>query len=132
MFPDFDEPVDNKDDELPDHHLLHDLTSNAEAKPVHEKHGNYMHHRGLELQMKHLKGSAKSEVEENSLIEFHDEGFPLDRRTKSKKVKKQQKIYGTPDVDVAVSDACCSGCGPSCTVRTLKSQVSCLVRNSKH
>ncbi|RXN29128.1 nitric oxide-associated 1-like protein [Labeo rohita] len=61
--------------------------------------------------MNHLKSSAKSEVEENSLIEFHDEGFPLERRTKSKKVKKQQKIYGTPDVDVAVSDTCCSGCG---------------------
>ncbi|XP_016130153.1 nitric oxide-associated protein 1-like [Sinocyclocheilus grahami] len=70
-----------------------------------------MHLRGLEMQMKHLKGSAKSEVEENSLIEFHGEGFPLDRRTKSKKVQKQQKIYGTPDVDVAVSDTCCSGCG---------------------
>ncbi|KTF81131.1 hypothetical protein cypCar_00005241 [Cyprinus carpio] len=111
VFPDFDVPVDNKDDEMPDHLLLHDLTSNAEAKPVHEKHGNYMHLRGLEMQMKNLKGSAKSEVEENSLIEFHDEGFPLDRCTKSKKVKKHQKIYGTPDVDVAVSDTCCSGCG---------------------
>ncbi|XP_016102483.1 nitric oxide-associated protein 1-like [Sinocyclocheilus grahami] len=111
VFPDFDEPVDYKDDEMPDHLLLHDLTSNADAKPVHEKHGNHMHLRGLEMQMKHLKGSAKSEVEENSLIEFHDEGFPLDRCTKSKKVKKQQKIYGTPDVDVAVSDTCCSGCG---------------------
>ncbi|KAK2890913.1 hypothetical protein Q8A67_013556 [Cirrhinus molitorella] len=108
VFPDFDEPVDNKDDELPDHLRLHDLTSNAEAKPVHETHSNYMHLRGLEMQMKHLKGSTKSE--ENSSIEFHDEGFPLDRRTKSK-VKKQQKIYGTPDVDVAVSDTCCSGCG---------------------
>ncbi|XP_073676470.1 nitric oxide-associated protein 1 [Garra rufa] len=109
VFPDFDEPVDNKDDELPDRLHLHDLTSNAEAKPVHEKHSNYMPLRGLEMQMKHLKGSAKSE--ENSLIEFHDEGFPLERCTKLKKVKKQQKIYGTPDVDVAVSDTGCSGCG---------------------
>uniref|UniRef100_A0A8C1AFP6 Nitric oxide associated 1 n=1 Tax=Cyprinus carpio carpio TaxID=630221 RepID=A0A8C1AFP6_CYPCA len=111
VFPDFDEPVDSKEDELPDHLLLHDLANNAEAKPVHDKHGNYMHLRGLGMQMKHLKSSAKSEVEENSLIEFHDEGFPLDRRTKSKKIKKQQKIYGTPDVDMEVGDTCCSGCG---------------------
>ncbi|CAM4616651.1 unnamed protein product [Leuciscus chuanchicus] len=111
VFPDFDEPVDNEEDKLPDHLLSNELTSNVETKPVHEKPAKDMHIKGLEMQLKHLKGSAKSEVEENSLIEFHDEGFPLDRRTKSNKVKKQQKIYGTPDVEVAVSDSCCSGCG---------------------
>ncbi|XP_043112832.1 nitric oxide-associated protein 1 [Puntigrus tetrazona] len=111
VFPDFDEPVDNENDELPDHLLLHNVTSNAEAKPVHEKKGNCAHLKGLEMQMKYLKGPAKSEVEENSFIDFHDKGFPLDTGTKSKKVKKQQKIYGTPDMDVAVSDSCCSGCG---------------------
>lgn len=111
VFLDFDEPVDNEEDKLPDHLLSNELTSNVETKPVHEKPGKDMHIKGLEMQLKHLNGSAKSEVEENSLIEFHDEGFPLDQRTKSKKVKKQQKIYGTPDVEVAVSDSCCSGCG---------------------
>lgn len=40
VFADFDEPVDYKDDEMPDHFLLHDLTSKAEEKPVYEKHGN--------------------------------------------------------------------------------------------
>ncbi|KAG1962382.1 nitric oxide-associated protein 1 [Pimephales promelas] len=111
VFPDFDEPVDNEEDKLPDHLLSNVLTSNVETKPVHEKPGKDMHIKGLEMQLKHLKGSAKSEVEDNSLIEFHDEGFPLDLHTKSKKVKKQQKIYGSPDVEVAVSDSCCSGCG---------------------
>ncbi|KAK7141049.1 hypothetical protein R3I93_015260 [Phoxinus phoxinus] len=111
VFPDFDEPLDNEEDKLPDHLLLNELTSNVETKPVHEKSGKDMHIKGLEMQLKHLKGSSMSEVEENSLIEFHDEGFSLDRLTQSKKVKKQQKIYGTPDVEVAVSDSCCSGCG---------------------
>ncbi|KAK9963411.1 hypothetical protein ABG768_006598 [Culter alburnus] len=106
VFPDFDEQVNNEEDKLPDHLLLHEL--NSEAKPVHEKHGKDTHLKGLEMQLKDIKGSAKSDLEENSLIEFHDEGFPLDRRTKS---KRQQKIYGTPDVEVAVSNSCCSGCG---------------------
>ncbi|XP_067313230.1 nitric oxide-associated protein 1 [Pseudorasbora parva] len=111
LFPDFDEPVDNEENKPPDHLLLNELRSNAEPKPVHEKPGKNMHPKGLEMQLKHLKGSATSEVEETSKIEFYDEGFPLNRHSKSKRVKKQQKIYGTPDVEVAVSDSSCSGCG---------------------
>ncbi|XP_051513596.1 nitric oxide-associated protein 1-like [Myxocyprinus asiaticus] len=110
VFCDFDETVDGEDEKLPDHLHLYEPRSTPEAK-VHIKTDTGMHHRGLEMQLKHLKVSTQSGLEDDSLIEFHDVGFPLEEQAKSKRVRKQQKIYGTPDVEMPVSDSCCSGCG---------------------
>lgn len=105
VFLDFVQPLDNKDDELPDH--LH-LPAPTSKPKVHKKTNSDLHRRGVEMQLNRLK---ESKVEEDSWIEFHDEGFPLEVQTKSKRIKKHQKIYGTPDVEMPVSDTCCSGCG---------------------
>ncbi|XP_037531105.1 nitric oxide-associated protein 1 [Nematolebias whitei] len=74
--------------------------------------------RSLERQLQVLKGDALQEAELNSLIDFQDADFPLDEnlvKSNKKKKKKEQKgehkIFGTPDVDVPISDTCCSGCG---------------------
>ncbi|XP_065098112.1 nitric oxide-associated protein 1 [Paramisgurnus dabryanus] len=104
MFLDFAEQVGNEHDEQPNHLHIHKPT--AEAK-VHKK-TNTDKLRGLEVQLSHFKEPT---VKEDSCIEFHDEGFPMEVQTKSKRVKKQQKIYGSPDVEMPVSDTCCSGCG---------------------
>ncbi|XP_041799846.1 nitric oxide-associated protein 1-like isoform X2 [Chelmon rostratus] len=78
------------------------------------------HLRTLERQLQVLRGVAQKEAEPDSLIQFHDIDFPLDdhvdaaktkRKTKKKTGKGEHKVFGTPDVDVPVSDTCCSGCG---------------------
>ncbi|XP_064199966.1 nitric oxide-associated protein 1 [Anguilla rostrata] len=78
--------------------------------------------RVLESQLKSLKDAMAAEVDPHSCIEFHDTGFPEIRpRTRNKKPKKGQKVYGSPDPDVPVSDSCCTGCGAvmHCTVPDL-------------
>lgn len=73
--------------------------------------------KALELQLRALSDIAS--VEEDSDVEFHDVEFPLDKSSRKKKVKMhQQKVYGTPDLEVPFSDTCCSGCGAlmHCTV----------------
>ncbi|XP_056625973.1 nitric oxide-associated protein 1 [Triplophysa dalaica] len=104
VFLDFVEPVDNKDD-LPDH--LHLPEPTAKQKN-HTKTKPDINRKGVEIQLNRLK---ESKVEEDSCIEFHDKGFPLEVHTKLKRIKKHQKIYGTPDVEMPVSDTCCCGCG---------------------
>lgn len=104
VFLDFVEPGDNKDDERPDHLRVSEPTT----KPKVRKTKPDTSRRGVEIQLKRLK---ESKVEEDSWIEFHDEGFPLEVQTKSKRIKKHQKIYGTPDLEMPISDTCCSGCG---------------------
>nr|XP_005174712.1 nitric oxide-associated protein 1-like [Danio rerio] len=59
--------------------------------------------RGLERQLELMKGP----VEEHSLIDFHDEGFPLHKPKK----KRPQKVFGSPDAQAALSETSCSGCG---------------------
>ncbi|TKS65016.1 Nitric oxide-associated protein 1 [Collichthys lucidus] len=85
------------------------------------------HLRSLERQLQVLKGVAQQEAETDSLIQFHDVDFPLDKdvvASKKKKKKKagkgEHKVFGTPDVDEPVSDTCCSGCGAilHCTAAT--------------
>ncbi|KAI4891843.1 hypothetical protein NFI96_029009, partial [Prochilodus magdalenae] len=73
--------------------------------------------RALELQLRSLKDVAIEE-EKGDCIEFHDVGFPPKKSSRKNKVKKEQKVYGTPDMDVPISDTCCSGCGAlmHCTV----------------
>ncbi|XP_070818808.1 nitric oxide-associated protein 1 [Chaetodon trifascialis] len=76
------------------------------------------HLRSLEQQLEVLRGVTQ-EAQPDSLIQFHDIDFPLDdnimvaktKRKKKKTGKGEHKVFGTPDVDVPVSDTCCSGCG---------------------
>ncbi|KAG7462096.1 hypothetical protein MATL_G00199000 [Megalops atlanticus] len=77
-------------------------------------------HRTLELQLQSLQNALKEETDPDSCIDFHDEGFPV-KRQRNKKRRKEQKVYGTPDAEVAVSDHCCTGCGAvmHCTVPDL-------------
>ncbi|XP_031735517.1 nitric oxide-associated protein 1, partial [Anarrhichthys ocellatus] len=78
------------------------------------------HLRSLELQLQVLRGVAQQEAESDSLIQFQDVDFPLDKSVVSSKKKKkkmmtaskgEQKVFGTPDLEEPVSDTCCSGCG---------------------
>ncbi|CDQ62339.1 unnamed protein product [Oncorhynchus mykiss] len=65
------------------------------------------HQRTLEQQLRSLKDGTVTKLETvspDSLIEFHDVG-------KKNKLKGQQRIYGTPDIEEPVSDTCCNGCG---------------------
>ncbi|KAK9518567.1 hypothetical protein VZT92_023870 [Zoarces viviparus] len=77
------------------------------------------HLRSLERQLQVLRGVAQQEAEPDSLIQFQDVDFPLDKSVVSSKKKKkkktaskgEQKVFGTPDLEEPVSDTCCSGCG---------------------
>ncbi|XP_075961257.1 nitric oxide-associated protein 1 [Anarhichas minor] len=78
------------------------------------------HLRSLERQLQVLRGVAQQEAEPDSLIQFQDVDFPLDKSVVSSKKKKkkkmtaskgEQKVFGTADLEEPVSDTCCSGCG---------------------
>lgn len=73
--------------------------------------GTDKHQRSLERQLRSLRSVSKEDVELDALIEFHDVGSPLVEKRTKKRAKGQQKVYGTPDVEVPVSDSTCSGCG---------------------
>ncbi|KAM6923412.1 nitric oxide-associated protein 1 [Xenentodon cancila] len=89
--------------------------------------------RVLEDQLQLQRGEALQEAELDSLIQFQDMDFPLDKSlvadfSKKKKMKRwrkegkgEHKIVGTPDVNKPVSDTCCSGCGAilHCTAPTV-------------
>ncbi|KAJ8262559.1 hypothetical protein GJAV_G00167790 [Gymnothorax javanicus] len=79
------------------------------------------HQRALQLQLRSLKGAVSVQADPESCIEFHDTGFPDEMLGMKKKSKKGQKVYGTPDPNVPVSDSCCTGCGAvmHCTVPDL-------------
>ncbi|KAJ8397834.1 hypothetical protein AAFF_G00435230, partial [Aldrovandia affinis] len=82
------------------------------------------HPRALELQLRTIKDAVAADAEPDSYIEFHDAGFP-GVQPSQKRRKKQQKVYGTPDPEVPVSDSCCTGCGAvmHCTVPDLPGYV---------
>lgn len=66
----------------------------------------------LDLQLRSVKDLGDQNMDLEDSIEFHDVGFPLERSSKKKKTTKQgQKIYGTPDAEIPISNISCSGCG---------------------
>uniref|UniRef100_A0A1A7W6R6 Nitric oxide associated 1 n=2 Tax=Iconisemion striatum TaxID=60296 RepID=A0A1A7W6R6_9TELE len=73
------------------------------------------HQKGLERQLRVLRGAALREAELDSLIQVQDVDFPLNEsiiKSKKKKERKgEHKIFGTPDQNIPVGDTCCSGCG---------------------
>ncbi|MBN3271185.1 NOA1 protein, partial [Polyodon spathula] len=78
--------------------------------------------KSLEQRANYLEPRVTTKIEAESDIEFIDIGFPLsDSVLKKEKTQKQHKMYGSPDVQVPFSDACCSGCGAvmHCTDPTL-------------
>ncbi|XP_017561759.2 nitric oxide-associated protein 1 [Pygocentrus nattereri] len=114
-FLEFSEPLDQE--HLPEHLLVTESMKVKEDK-VPKVTSSELRQRALELQLRALKDVASEEVDGEPCIEFHDVDFPLDKSSRKKKVKKEHKVYGTPDSEVPVSDTCCSGCGAlmHCTV----------------
>ncbi|CAB1325483.1 unnamed protein product [Coregonus sp. 'balchen'] len=117
VFLDYIEPEDSHIDQL--HGQLHVNSVSMiskEDKRLPPRSGSEKQQRTLEQQLQSLKDGTVNKVETaslDSLIEFHDVGFPLEEtsKKKKKKLKGQQKIYGTPDMEEPVSDTCCNGCG---------------------
>ncbi|KAJ8382291.1 hypothetical protein SKAU_G00030690 [Synaphobranchus kaupii] len=112
VFLDYTEPDDSSENVVLNQYLFeHEDVIRAKGK-IQTRTDDAAHHRVLESQLKSLKDSVAAKVDPDSCIEFHDTGFPEIRpRTKNKKLKKGQKVYGTPDPEVPVSDSCCTGCG---------------------
>ncbi|KAF3694290.1 Nitric oxide-associated protein 1 [Channa argus] len=106
--------------------LLHQLSlasSPASPADVHQV-SSQNHLRSLQVQLQVLRDEARKEKDPDSLIQFQDINFPLDKeivsaeRKKKKKNKEEvaagkgeHKVFGTPDVDEPVSDTFCMGCG---------------------
>ncbi|XP_072549592.1 nitric oxide-associated protein 1 [Salminus brasiliensis] len=121
VFLEFSEALDQKEEGLPEHLCVTETMKVKEDKAP-KVTSSELRRKALELQLRSLKDVASEEVDEEASVEFHDVEFPLEMtsKRKKKKVKKnlEQKVYGTPDADVPVSDTCCSGCGAlmHCTV----------------
>ncbi|XP_030621361.1 nitric oxide-associated protein 1 [Chanos chanos] len=111
VFLEYCEPEDERGQQLPDELRVTDSMISKEVK-VPKRTDTEVRHKALEMQLQSLKHMTEEEPNTDSLIEFHDIGFPTEETTKKKKkAKKQQKIFGTPDSEVPFSDTCCSGCG---------------------
>ncbi|XP_061643466.1 nitric oxide-associated protein 1 isoform X2 [Phyllopteryx taeniolatus] len=65
----------------------------------------------------HLKNLTSPDLEDESLIQFHDADLPLcpsvvaSIKKKKAALKEEHKIYGTPDSEEPISDTRCPGCG---------------------
>ncbi|XP_061542641.1 LOW QUALITY PROTEIN: nitric oxide-associated protein 1 [Phycodurus eques] len=65
----------------------------------------------------HLKNLTSPDLEDESLIHFHDADLPLclsvvaSIKKKKAALKEEHKIYGTPDSEEPISDTRCPGCG---------------------
>ncbi|XP_062404795.1 nitric oxide-associated protein 1 [Sardina pilchardus] len=95
-------------DSLPDHLRITDTVATKDKAPV--KSDSDSPRGALEQQARALAGMKVKEDE--SLIEFHDIGFVVEKVSKSRqKRREEQKVYGSPDPDQPASDTPCSGCG---------------------
>ncbi|KAJ8269332.1 hypothetical protein COCON_G00119390 [Conger conger] len=123
VFIDYTTPDDSNENLILNHNVLQPEDVTRTKEKIQRKTSDAVNHRALELQLKSLEGAVAAEGDPDSCIEFQDTGFPeIPTKTRtSKKRKKSQKVYGTPDPDVPVSDSCCTGCGAvmHCTVPDL-------------
>lgn len=113
VFLDYCETKDHGEDPYPEQFQITDLMKTREDKPP-RKTVTELQQKALEMQLRSIKsvedaGDQSVDLEDRS-IEFHDVGFPLERSGK-KKPKQEQKIYGSPDAEMPISDISCSGCG---------------------
>uniref|UniRef100_W5K952 Nitric oxide associated 1 n=1 Tax=Astyanax mexicanus TaxID=7994 RepID=W5K952_ASTMX len=118
-FLEFSDVQDQEQEDVPEHLRVTESMKVKEDKAPKITSAE-LRHKALELQLKSLRDVATKEVDQEASIEFHDEGFPLEKSSNKKKLKKKQehKVYGTPDAEVPVSDSCCTGCGAlmHCTI----------------
>ncbi|XP_017339137.1 nitric oxide-associated protein 1 [Ictalurus punctatus] len=110
VFLDYCESMDHGEDPFPEQLQITDSMKAKEDKPP-RKTITELQQKALELQLRSLKDVGDQNMNLEDCIEFHDEGFPLERSKKKKKIKQEQKIYGTPDAEMPISDISCSGCG---------------------
>lgn len=109
VFLDYCETKDHKEEPYPDQLQITDLTKAKEDNPPRMT-VTELHHKALKLQLSSLKDVEDLNMELEDCIEFHDAGFPLEHSRK-KTTKQEQKIYGTPDAEMPISNVACSGCG---------------------
>lgn len=107
VFLDDSETKDHEEDHYPDQVQIADLIKAKESKPPRQT-VTELQLKALELQLRSLKDVGDQNPDLGDCIDFHDVGFPLGR---SRKKKQEQKIYGTPDAEIPVSNTTCSGCG---------------------
>lgn len=111
VFLDYCESTDREKDPFPEQLQITDSIKVKEDKPS-RKTATELQQKALELQLRSLKDVRDGSIDLENCIEFNDVGFPLERSgNKKKKTKQDQKIYGSPDAEMPVSDVSCSGCG---------------------
>ncbi|XP_060758467.1 nitric oxide-associated protein 1 isoform X2 [Neoarius graeffei] len=109
VFLDYCEPKDHEENPFPEQFQITDSMKAQEDKPR-RKTVTELQQKALELQLRSLKDVGDQSMDLEDCIDFHDVGFPLERSRK-KKTKQEQKIYGSPDAEMPISDVSCSGCG---------------------
>lgn len=109
VFVDYCETKDHEDDSYPELFQITDSMKAKEDKPQ-RKTVTELQQEALEIQLRSIKEVGDENMDLEDCIEFHDAGFPLERSRK-KKMKQEQKIYGSPDAEMAISNISCSGCG---------------------
>ncbi|XP_063044118.1 nitric oxide-associated protein 1 [Engraulis encrasicolus] len=107
-------------DALPPHLAITDamVTADKKEKEKAEPREDDPAHRALREQARVLAEAMNSRTVQESVIEFHDEGFLVEETARSDNPRKRRKrekgvhkLYGSPDPDQPVSEVPCSGCG---------------------
>ncbi|KAK3520867.1 hypothetical protein QTP70_034867 [Hemibagrus guttatus] len=109
VFLEYCESMDHEKDHFSEQLQITNSMKAKEEKPS-RKTVTELQQKALELQLSSLKDVADLNIDLEDCIEFHDVGFPLEQSRK-KKTKQDQKIYGSPDAEMPISDISCSGCG---------------------
>lgn len=109
IFLDYCETKDHDEDPNPEHLQITDSMKVKKDKPP-RKTVTELQEKALEMQLTSVKDVGDENMDLEDWIEFHDAGFPLERSRK-KNTKQEQKIYGSPDAEVPISNISCSGCG---------------------
>ncbi|KAM9457318.1 nitric oxide-associated protein 1 [Clarias gariepinus] len=109
VFLEYCDTMDNDKDSFLEQLQITDSMKAKEAKAP-RKTVTELQQKALELQLRSLKDVGDQNLDLEDCIEFHDAGFPL-KQSKKKKTKQEQKIYGSPDAEMPISDLSCSGCG---------------------
>ncbi|KAI5097767.1 nitric oxide-associated protein 1 [Silurus meridionalis] len=110
IFLDYCKSKDHKEDA--EQLQITDSMKAKEVKPP-RKSVPELQQKALELQLRSLQKVRDQNLDLEDCIEFHDAGFPLERSRKktTNKTKQEQKVYGSPDAEMPISDVSCSGCG---------------------
>lgn len=110
VFLEYCEYIDHEKDHFPEQLQITESMKAKEEKQS-RKTVTELQQKALELQLSSLKDVGDLNMDVEDCIEFHDVGFPLERSRKKKMTRQDQKIYGSPDAEMEISDISCSGCG---------------------